>query len=190
MGDFQPIIDAIGPTENLHWDIFLYTLFFFNLIMMFILPDGATLHTMLIIFVLISIFIDKTYAFGHLLNSDTYDPETCHAKVFVGTYLIRALIFVSPLMIAGSTEEGKVRGLAILLGILGAGYMIGRWFLEQREYEGEDIVCMNAGTVAQNTVMIITLAYATLRRSAVLLAVNRVVPGAILRELAPDEVEV
>ncbi len=190
MGDFQPIIDAIGPTENLHWDIFLYVLFFFNLIMLLILPDGSTMHTMLVILVLISIFIDKTYAFGHLLNSGLYTPETCHAKVFVGTYLIRALIFVAPLMIAGSTTEGKIRGLGILLGVLGTGYMAGRWFLEQREFEAADIVCMDVGTVAQNAVMIITLAYATLRRSSALFAVDRAVPGAILGELATHEVEV
>jgi hypothetical protein len=164
MENVQEIINALGPTDELHWDIALYILFFFNLIMLFLLPDGATLHTMLLILVLVSIFIDKTYAFGYFMNSGQYTAKTCHTEIFVGTYLIRAIMFIAPLMIAGSTDKDNVRALGILLGILSTGYLLGRWFLDQREVEAPDITCMATGAVAQNAGMIITLAYATLRR--------------------------
>lgn len=181
MGDYQEIINAIGPTDNLIWDISLYVLFFLNLIMLFLLPDGSTLHTMLIIIVLISIFIDKTYAFGYLVDSDRYDPETCHAKIFVGTYLIRAAMFVAPLMIAGSTEEGKVRAMGILLGVLSVVYMGGRWFIDQREVSTSNITCM-VDVVAQTSGMFLTLAYATTRHSVLrVITVDRDVPGTVLR---------
>ena len=182
MGEFKEIISAVGPSDNLMWDIALYALFFLNLIMLFLLPDGATLHTMLVILVLISVFIDKTYAFGHLIKSDRYDPETCHAKIFVGTYLIRAAMFIVPLIIAGSTDSSKARPLGILLGVMAAAYMIGRWFIDQREVETTNITCMNTGMAAQAGVMWITLAYATVRRSWLrAVTVDRDVPGAVLR---------
>ena len=165
MENIQEIIGALGPSDQLHWDIMLYVLFFFNVIMLFLLPDGATLHTMLIIIVLVSVFIDKTYAFGHVMNSGRYTPETCHAKIFIGTYIIRAMMFIAPLIIAGSTDKGNVRALGILLGALGVGYILARWYMDQREVETPEITCMATSMVAQNAGMVLILAYATLRRS-------------------------
>lgn len=164
MENVQEIINALGPSDQLHWDIALYALFFLNILLLLLLPDGATLHTMLVILVLLAVFIDKTYAFGHFMNSGRYTPETCHAKIFIGTYIIRAAMFIAPLIIAGSTEEGKVRALGILLGLIAIGYILGRWYIDQREVDTPEVTCMNTGAVAQNASMVITLAYATLRR--------------------------
>lgn len=164
MENVQEVFNALGPTEDLHWDIMLYVLFFFNLVMLFLLPDGATLHTMLIIFVLVAIFIDKTFAFGHFMNSGRYSPERCHAQIFIGTYIIRAIMFVAPLSIAGSTGKGNVRAMGILLGLMATGYMLARWYVEQRDVEAPGVTCMATGAVAQNAGIVLTLAYATLRR--------------------------
>ncbi len=171
MENVQEIINALGPSDQLHWDIILYVLFFLNLVLLIMLPDGATLHTMLTILVLLAVFIDKTYAFGHFMNSGRYTPETCHAKIFIGTYIIRAAMFVVPLIIAGSTDEDKVRALGILLGLIAIGYILGRWYIDQREVDTPEITCMNTGVVAQHAGMILTLAYATLRRKRWLTAV-------------------
>ena len=182
MGDIQEIINAIGPTDNLVWDISLYVLFFFNLVMLLLLPDGSTLHTSLVIIVLLSIFIDKTFAFGYLFNSGPYDAETCHGKIFIGTYLIRAAMFVAPLMIAGSTDAGKVRGLGILLGGMAAAYMIGRWYVDQRDVDVTNITCMNTGVVAQTAGFLVAAAYATVRRAGLrTVAVDGDIPVRILR---------
>lgn len=191
MEELREIVNALGPTDHLVWDIALYILFGLNLLMLLLLPDGSTLHTVLVIVVLISIFIDKTFAFGHFMNSGKYDAETCHAEIFVGTYLIRAAMFIAPLIIAGSTDEGKVRSMGILLGVLGAAYMIGRWYIDQRDVDNPDITCMATGSVAQAASMTITLAYATLRRSALrTICVDGHVPVTVLGELATHEVEV
>lgn len=191
MEELREIVNALGPTDNLMWDIALYVLFVLNLLMLLLLPDGSTLHTVLIIAVLISLFIDKTFAFGHVMNSGRFTPETCHAEIFVGTYLIRAAMFVAPLIIAGSTDTGKVRALGILLGFLAAAYMIGRWYVDQREVDTPEITCMATGSVAQAASMTLTVAYATLRRSALrTITIDGHVPVAVLGELAAHEVEV
>ncbi len=128
------------------------------------LPDGSTTGTILSIFVLISIFIDKTFAFGYLIDSGPYTPETCHAKIFVGTYLIRAAMFAAPLTVAASTDNGKVRATGVIAGIGGGIYMFLRWFFDQRNVKAPDITCFNTEVMAQNVGMMLLLARLALGR--------------------------
>ena len=141
---------------------------------------------MLGILVLISIVIDKTYAFGYLMKSPY--PKACHAKIFIGTYLIRAIMFVAPLTIAGSTDSGKARGMGIIAGLAGGAYMFGRWFMDQRGVTSSTITCQNPEVVGAGAQALLLLGYWVARRSARL--VNGHVPIPIARELAAHEVEV
>jgi drug/metabolite transporter (DMT)-like permease len=148
---------------------------------------------MLSIAVLISIFIDKTYAFGYILKPTDMTPEYCHAKIFIGTYLLRVVIFVAPLTIAGSTDEGKVRAGAILAGIGGAIYSFIRWFMDQREVSGTRITCMNPAETAmmlQSLGIMLVLAKIALRDRFLLGTIHRHVPVAVPLELAAHEVEI
>ncbi|GAB4418189.1 MAG: hypothetical protein Kow00106_14130 [Anaerolineae bacterium] len=191
MEELRAILNSVGPSnDTLAWDLALYGLFFLNLITLLMLPDGSTTGTILSIFVLISIFIDKTFAFGYLIDSGPYTPETCHAKIFVGTYLIRALMFAAPLTVAASTDNGKVRATGVIAGIGGGVYMFVRWFFDQRNIEAPDITCFNTAVLAQNLGMTLLLARIVLGRRLRLGFVDRHIPLAVARELAAHQVEV
>ncbi|HVO69130.1 MAG TPA: hypothetical protein VMT24_03730 [Aggregatilineaceae bacterium] len=188
METLKEMVNALGPSDQLQWDIALYTLFFLNIVLLLLLPDGSTLGTLLSIVVLISVVIDKTYAFGYILKSS--NPQYCHAKIFIGTYLIRAAMFVAPLTIAGSTRDDKVRAMGIVAGIGGAIYMFARWFLDQRDISSSQITCMNTDITIQSAGMILVLARLVLRHRLSLGTVHWDIPAAILGDLPTHEIEV
>lgn len=190
MSDIKTMAESLWLTDQLHWDLTLYWLFLINIVVLLILPDGSTMGTMLSIIVLISIVIDKVYAFGYMVDPGPYSPETCHAKIFIGTYLIRAIIFVAPLTIAGSTDEPKVRTAGVIAGISGAVYMFLRWYLDQRDIEAPDIVCLDTDVVIQSVGMLLVLARITLRGRLRLGSVHRHIPVVISGDLAAHDVEV
>lgn len=189
MDNMGEIFNSLGPNSGeMIWNIVLYVLFFLNIILLLMVPDGDSMHTLFIIVILMAIIIDKTFAFGYLM--DAPDPVKCHTEDFIGTYLIRAYMFIGPFMVAGSTSEGKVRGLGILIGLGGVAYSIGRWFLEQREAGDGNITCFIIGLWAAQTILpLVPLAYALLRRKLGLF-VDGHVPITVPRELAAHEIEV
>jgi hypothetical protein len=193
MGNIGDMFSSLGPhSGELLWNIALYGLFLFNIIVLLMIPDGDSMHTMMIIFVLMCIIIDKMFAFGYLLlDSPTVDQAIkCHTEEFIGTYLIRAYMFIGPWIVAGSTSDGKVRGLGILGGIGGMAYAIGRWFIEQREAGDGNITCFIIGLwAAQSILPLLPLAYALLRRK-VALFVDGHIPVTVVGELAAHEIEV
>jgi len=190
MSDFKTMAESLWLTDQLHWDLTLYWLFLINIVVLLILPDGSTLGTMLSIMVLLAVVIDKVYAFGYMIDPGPYTPENCHAKIFIGTYLIRAIIFVAPLTIAGSTDEPKVRAAGIVAGISGAIYMFLRWYLEQRDIEAPDIVCLDIDVVVQSAGMLFVLARLVLRDRLRLGSVHRHIPVVVFRDLATHDVEI
>lgn len=191
MGDLQEIIKGLGPTDQLHWDITLYVLFLLNIVVLLTVPEGNSTATFLSIMVLVFIFMDKTYAFGYMANSgDKYSAEDCHAKIFVGTYLIRAGMFIAPFSIAGFVSEGKSRGPAVLAGIGAVVYSFLRWFMDQREVEAPEITCYNTEVMLQSAGMFLILAKIALRDRLLLGTIYRRVPRAVLGQTATHEVEI
>lgn len=191
MEELRAILESVGPSsDTLAWDLTLYALFLLNVVILLLLPDGSTLGTVLSIAVILCLFIDKTYAFGHLLDSGPYSPEYCHAKIFVGTYLIRAVIFAAPLTVAASTDKGSVRTLGVIAGIGGAVYMFLRWFSDQREVDAPNITCFDSEAMVHSASLVLVLGRVALRNRLNLWAVDRNVPGAVPGDLAAHEVEV
>jgi hypothetical protein len=182
--ELRQIVNSIGPSsDSLIWDLSLYVLFFLNFITLFMLPDGSTMGTMLTILVLISIFIDKTYAFGYMMNPGVYGAKRCHEEIFVGTYLIRAAMFVVPLTVAASTEDGKVRAVGVIAGIGGAIYLFLRWFMQQRNVEAPGVTC-------SATIGFVLLAAQMLRDRAWLGVIYGRVPLPVVGQPAAHDVEV
>ena len=184
--DYKAMLELLWLTDQPLWDFALYGLFLLNIILLITVPSESSFGTMLGILILISIVIDKTYAFGYLMKSPY--PKECHAKIFIGTYLIRAIMFVAPLTIAGSTDSGKARGMGIIAGLAGAAYMFGRWFMEQRNVVSSTITCQNPEVAIAGAQALLLLGYWVARRSVRL--VNGHIPIPIARELAAHEVEV
>ncbi len=184
--DYKAMLASLWLTDQPIWDFALYGLFLLNVILLFTVPSESSFGTMLGILVLVAIVIDKTYAFGYLMKSPY--PKVCHAKIFIGTYLIRALMFVAPLTIAGSTDSGKARGIGIIAGLAGAAYLFGRWFMEQRKVPSGNITCQNPEIVASSAQAILLLGYVLARRSVRL--INGHVPLPIAQELSAHKVEV
>ena len=191
MEELRQVVNSIGPSnDTLIWDISLYVLFFLNLITLLMLPDGSTMNTMLTIIVLVSLFIDKTYAFGYMIDPGPYDPKTCHEKIFVGTYLIRAAMFVIPLTVAASTDEGKVRATGVIAGIGGAIYLFLRWFMQQRDVKAPGITCFNTDVVAMSAGFVLLAARIVLRDRLRLGTVHRGVPLTVVGQPAAHDIEI
>lgn len=191
MDDIKAMAEALWLTDNLEWDISLYWIMLINLVLLFVLPDGApAMHTMIAIGAIMSAVIDKTYAFGYMLDSGSYSPEECHGQIFIGTYLIRALMFAGPLMVAGSTESGKARFLGILAGISGAVYMFARWYFDQRDVSSLEITCYNTGMVLQSAGIVLILARMVLRDRLIVGRIHRRIPVTIPGQFAAHEIEI
>jgi hypothetical protein len=194
MEDVRTIINSLGPGtgQQLFWDIALYWLFFINFILLFI--DGTSFGTNITMAVLVCIFIDKTFAFGYMFNPKNglydNDPQTCHAKVFVGTYLIRVAMFAGPFAVAGATNKGKVRAVGILAGLSAVVYMLGRWYFEQRDFKASTITCENTDVVIQSVGMILVLAKIALRERLPLGTIHRHIPVTIARDAGAHDIRV
>lgn len=191
MEELRAILESVGPSnDTLGWDITLYVLFLLNVVILLLLPDGSALGTVLSVGVILCLFIDKTYAFGHLLDSGPYSPEYCHGRIFVGTYLIRAVIFAAPLTVAASIDKGNVRFLGVVAGLGGAAYMFFRWYSDQREVAAPNITCFDSEALVRSASMVLVLGRVALRNRLGLWAEYRDVPGAIFGDLAAHEIEV
>jgi hypothetical protein len=189
MDDVREIIRALGPNSGeLHWSITLYWMFLVNLVLLLI--SDSAMGTNIAIGVRLAVFIDKTFAFGYMFGSGSYTPQYCHAKIFIGTYLIRTLMFAGPLIVAGQTESGKVRAAGILAGLTGAIYMLARWYFDQRDVEAPNITCQNVQVMAQSAGIVLLLARLTLRHQLSLVSIHRHVPGAVTRDFAAHHIEV
>jgi hypothetical protein len=188
MGNYKEMLDYLWLTEHIQWDLALYGLFFLNLLMLFMQGDGNAFGTMLCIAVMVSCVIDKTYAFGYMLDPAPYTAEQYHSEVFIGTYLIRVAMFVGPLTIAGSTKNPKLRFIAIIAGVSGCSYMFARWYTDQRESNVKGTIgYLHLGAQSLMVTLVLVRAIA---REKLAVVVDRNVPGAVFSDLAADDVEV
>jgi hypothetical protein len=192
MDQFKEMINALWLTDEIHWDLALYGLFLLNLILLIMQTEGSALATGLLIIVLVSLIIDKTRAFGYMIEFDMtrYTREQFHEQIFIGTYLIRVAMFAVPLSIAGMTKNEKSRGPAVVAGIAGGAYMFTRWFFEQRDVAGSDVGIgyIPAAMMMQHIGLLLMLVRITLRNS--LRTVYRDVPVTVTGELAAHDVEI
>lgn len=130
--------DIILPVEGHEiWDYYVIGLFIFGLMTLFLLGDKSDQQDMT--FVSIAVFVcilDKAYAIGYIFEPDVPNPtreqriET-HVTHFA-TFMMRVLVFVLPLMVAGRTRVPRVRILTGLFAIAGGVYMFVRWYDEMR----------------------------------------------------------
>lgn len=192
MDQFKEMINALWLTDEIHWDLALYGLFFLNLILLIMQTEGSALPTMLLIIVLVSLIIDKTRAFGYMIDFDMtrYTRETFHEQIFIGTYLIRVAMFAVPLSIAGMTKNTKSRGPAVIAGIAGGAYMFIRWFAEQRDVATTDVgVYVPPAMMVQFIGLLLVVTRIALRNNLHTI-IYRDIPVAVTGELATHDVEV
>lgn len=189
MDQFKEMINALWLTDQIQWDIALYVLFFLNLVLLIMQTEGSAFATLLLIIVLVAIIIDKTLAFGYMIDFDMtrYTRERFHEEIFIGTYLIRVAMFAVPLSIAGMTKNPKSRGPAVIAGVGGGAYMFVRWFSEQRNAPGTDIG-LGYVPMLQYMGLLLMAARFTLRNR--LCFVDRDIPVTVPGELAAHDVEI
>lgn len=188
MENFNEMLDLLGLTDQIQWDLALYWIFFINVILLMVQPEGSAFATLLCIVVLVSAVIDKTLAFGYMLDPGAYTPQKYHEEVFIGTYLIRVAMFVGPLTIAGSTKNSKVRGLAILAGISGGAYMFARWFFQQYKSDVKGrISYLDIQFALQDVGLLLLLGRVWLRYH---FTVNRDIPVTVSGNIASDDIEI
>ncbi|MBN1202678.1 MAG: hypothetical protein JXJ20_12570 [Anaerolineae bacterium] len=192
MEDVNEMVNALWLTDEIHWDLALYGLFLLNVILLLMQPEGSSFTTMLGGLVILSIMIDKTHAFGYMLDPGVYEPVRYHEEIFIGTYLIRVIMFVAPLSIAASTKNSKSRGIGVVAGVGGGAYMFIRWYMEQRDVSTQDVGLgyLDMQIAVQSIGMLLVLARIALRNRLYLGAVHRDIPATVVVDIAPDDVEV
>jgi hypothetical protein len=115
----QDILSKLGPRSgtNLIYDIFLYVLFFLNLIIMFMQSDKQMVPT---------VFAGLAAALAVVAKLDVIPPKE------FGSLVVNAGVFVLPLIIAGITRAKKSVPLSVISGILAGVYFFAFWFFNQR----------------------------------------------------------
>ncbi len=195
MSELETMGKALWITNEIHWDIALYWLFFINVVLLMIQPSGSSTVTILGVIVLMSIMIDKVKAFGYMMDTGPYTPDQCHEQIFIGTYLIRVAMFAVPLSIAGMTKSPKSRGLAVVAGVSGGAYMFVRWYMEQRDVELTDLTCAPTAMIILHSAMqftgiVFVLARLALRDRLCLGSIHRDIPVTVPFEITANGVEV
>lgn len=144
--DLNAMTEFIGPVAgNETWDYALYFLFAVGMIALaFMNSKGARqMDSYFITIATFFVVLDKLYVFGFLFAGPEsldfadlggYTTEqlkpivvATHTK-HLGTYLIRVLMFVLPLVVIGSTRSARVRIFAGIFTISAGVYSAGRWF--------------------------------------------------------------
>jgi len=125
--------DALLPRDGqMVWDVTLYVIMFFQIILLIILFDGSLRDVLLVAVSFISAMADKAYVFGFLEYPDSAALAIpYHTEQAILTYVARVAMFSAPLLLAAMTKEKKARPLAILIFLTTAIYTFARWFIQQ-----------------------------------------------------------
>lgn len=126
--------DVILPVEGQEmWDIYLYVIFFFQVIMLFVLFTGSLRDVIFTGIIIMCTVADKTYLFGFVEGGFETIPAAVdwHTTESFLTFVIRVVMFFLPTIIITQTKIKRARPLAILLAIMSLLYASGRWFFQQ-----------------------------------------------------------
>lgn len=119
----QGILQRLAPSyPSPIYGITLYIIIILSIITLFLQKKSNLQITILIAITVMCGLIDKINAWQTFNGANTQ---------FVAL-MLRIVIFVVPLIVAGMTKWEKSRGPAILAGIIGGIYLFARWFFEQR----------------------------------------------------------
>ena len=117
-GRIDPARQVLGVVA----DVWLYILLVLAFIVLFMQPEGSLVTTLIMAAVILSIFMDKVQAFGSLQGG----KHICS----LGALLIRAVMFLGPLIVAGVSNNPKSRAPAVIGGLLAGAYLFALWFFE------------------------------------------------------------
>lgn len=142
--------EVLKPTPGHElWDIAVYVIFVIGLLgVIFLGEEGSTMDTMFVSAAVFIAVLDKVYAWGYITTPSGYEAQAAagipidrvirvnaHVTHF-GTFAMRVIMFVLPLVVVGQTDSTRVRGIAFLVAVIGAIYTFARWFFEIRESGG------------------------------------------------------
>ncbi len=191
-GDLNAMVKELWLTKEIQWDLALYGIFLINLVLLAMQPEGSALATFLGIATLVSAAIDKVHGFGYMLDPSPYTPTRFHEEIFLGTYLIRVIMFAAPLSIAGMTRNRDARGVAVVAGIGGGAYLFIRWYVEQRDVKTKDIGIgyLFSGMALNYLGAALIVARLALRERLRLGSVNRDIPVTVAGDIAAHNIEI
>lgn len=125
-----------GETQdpcNPLWDyIFIYPLFFVNMIAMMLQGDKELTPTLLLAVSVLCIVLAKLGPAGDIIP---YNASNAEWLIFPGGliwFVFNIGLFVLPLITAGMTKAKKSVGWAIAAGVWGGVYFFAFWFVAQR----------------------------------------------------------
>ncbi len=115
----QQVLAHLAPRSgvNLIYDIFLYLIFIFDLILMFGQSDKQTITT---------IMAGGAAALAVVAKLDVFTPKS------FGSLIVNAGMFILPLLVVGISKAKKVQPIGVFSGILSAIYFFAYWFFSQR----------------------------------------------------------
>lgn len=122
--------EALLPREEYYgWDIFLYVIIAFQLILLFLLFSSTLRDVILVGVTVICAFADKAYLFGFI---DGRASAAYHAEDAFLTYVIRVAMFTLPMVIVTQTKVSKAKPVAVIIAVMAFFYSFGRWYFQQR----------------------------------------------------------
>lgn len=128
------ITDALLPVEQYYiWDIILYGLMFFQLILLAVVFSGPLRDVIFVAVMIIAAFADKAYIFGFIEGgASTFDAAIVyHAELAFMTFIARVSMFVFATVLITQTKIKIARPLAVICALYALIYTFARWFTQQ-----------------------------------------------------------
>ncbi len=121
--NIRDILQKLAPSyPSMVIGITLYVIIILSIIALFLQKRSNVQITIMIAIAVMAALIDKIDAWRSFAGADVQ---------FVAL-MLRIVIFVLPLIVAGMTRSPKSRGPAILAGVIAGVYLFARWFFEQK----------------------------------------------------------
>jgi hypothetical protein len=140
--------DILGPQGtccalegNYVWDMYLYVIFFFQIILFALLFSSTLRDTIAVGVTIMSAIADKTYIFGYLEFDDKAYAIWYHTQEAFLTWVVRVAMFAIPLILVTQIKsktkaEAKLKTpakfLSAVLFVISLVYTGGRWAFQQR----------------------------------------------------------
>jgi hypothetical protein len=173
----KPQGDCCALGGNYVWDIYLYVIFFFQLIVFLLLFSSTLRDTIAVGITIMCIIADKTYLFGFLKLSDcaincTEPAIAYHVQHAFLTWVARVIMLALPLILVTQTKNKKAQMLSVLVFVLSLVYAIGRWNFQQRAgykipSRRAEISPMEAYQIAQSSMIFLLAGYMIVKRYAI-----------------------
>jgi hypothetical protein len=107
------ILSKLNPMNNIPWGFMIYIVIILCIITLFMQKENSPF--------LISLMLAGAILAGIMEQIAVFTPN------FFGAFILRIIMMVFPLVVAGMTKTPKSRGFAIGAALMGGLFLFARW---------------------------------------------------------------